>query len=298
MPNPLNILVTGANGFVGRHLIARLRTYPQYEVFGLDHRPGAAIPLLKPNHFFEQNIAQSFQIHQNFDAVIHLAALNVTHVGQAAYEDYVRVNVDGTANLLKAVACRHFIFVSTAKVYLSSGRDIDEQSPLDPQGDYARSKLAAEEVVERLGKNRCVTIVRPVNIVGPGQAEKALLPVLFAQAWAGQPLNIFAPQETRLQLLALSDLLEAFDGLLNITPSRLEKINLSGLDAWTLFDIASEVIRLTGSTSTTQLNTDRAPAFSRVSSAKAKALLGWEARLGIKNILQDIYEASHNQRHA
>ena len=185
-----SVLVTGANGFVGRALVQRLIA-DGHMVSGLDMAPD---PVLVPGlqRFYAQDIGLPFDIAQPFDFVFHLAARNITHVGALDYAELQRVNVAGAQNVMRAVTAPDFVFMSTSKVYQQAGQPIDESSPTAPLADYERSKLEAEHALAALFAGQRLTIFRAVNIVGRGQAEKALVPVLFANAYAGRSLDIFA----------------------------------------------------------------------------------------------------------
>ena len=97
-----SVLVTGANGFVGRALVQRLIA-SGHKVSALDTAPDPAPP---PGlqRFYPQDIGLPFEIAEPFDFVFHLAARNITHVGAVDYAELQRVNVTGSENVLRAVA--------------------------------------------------------------------------------------------------------------------------------------------------------------------------------------------------
>ena len=171
----MNILVTGANGFIGRRLSSRLINGPK----------GPSRPLL-----LSQDISKPFFIKRPFDFVIHLAAYNITNVGAKDAGLYTAVNVEGTRTFITSCSYERFIYLSTTKVYKNEGLPITEDSPLDPQGAYEQSKLKAEEVCRDHFKKESLVILRSVNVMGWGQAPKAVLPVFFQKAKANQPLDI------------------------------------------------------------------------------------------------------------
>ena len=104
----MNILVTGASGFIGRALVQALAQHP-YNIFGLaSGKNGRNFDGSLVKDFFVQDIRQPFKLSQSFDYVFHLAALNITHVGRADVREYDCVNVRGTENLLKAVTAKKF----------------------------------------------------------------------------------------------------------------------------------------------------------------------------------------------
>ncbi len=284
----MNILITGVNGFIGKALVRGL-VQDGHGVFGLDHTKGDGHPKDGGlRSFFLQDITQPFHIEDSFDYVFHLAALNVTHIGKAEYQRYHQVNVVGTENLIKAVKTKKFVLMSTAKVYRKEGPVIDEQSPLGPAEDYEKSKLAAEEVCRRHLKSDRLIVLRPVNIVGPGQANKAVLPVFFARAISGQLIHVFAPRSAAVHLLYIDDVVDAFRKILE----RKEVsgiFNLVSLDTISLEDLSREIVRITGSSSFLDFTNNTKAVDIFMVSRYAKKEIGWEPRLSSRDIIKKYY---------
>ncbi len=280
--NVKKILVTGANGFIGKVLSRRLIKLG-HEVFGLARSQAGAVAGFKK--FFSQDITQSFALKEDFDFVFHLAAHNVTHVGEQARKIYNQVNVKGTRNVIKAVNTRHFVFLSTAKVYCEQGKPIRENSPLLPLYDYEKSKLAAEIICAKEISPKKLIIFRPVNIVGKGQAEKGVIPVFLKKAKAGETLEVLGSCFAVLQYLYVEDAVDAFlkvieddkiSGIYNLSSGR---ISLGEL-AFTIKDIcqAKSEIRFINSVPIK---------FSEVLSSKIEKALGWKAKTTINKILEE-----------
>lgn len=192
----MRILMTGASGFVGRHLAPRLVS-SGHDVTklkrGTDAGQGAeASPevitgpsdfaALRPDHVAD---------HPPFDAVIHLAALNPDRGRGETSNDHalIRANRDGSLALFRVVeahGARHFVFLSTANVHAPSDRPIDEASPIAPLDAYARSKAMAETALLAAAKTSRtrLTILRPAPVYGEGgRGMIALLKRLAASPW-------------------------------------------------------------------------------------------------------------------
>jgi UDP-glucose 4-epimerase len=143
------ILVTGSSGYIGRHLVHMLNE--DYEVTGLDIK---YVPQLG-KYFIEQDINNMICLDEQYDTVIHLAAL--VNVGDSMKWPmcYYQTNVGGTLNVMERVSYDNFIFAST-------GAAVDAISP------YALSKKATESMVRNYctlnGKGR--TIFRFYNVIG------------------------------------------------------------------------------------------------------------------------------------
>jgi len=267
----MNILVTGASGFIGRRVSSRLKA-KGHQVTSL------SFDLTKP-----------FSLSDSFDFVIHLAAYNITNVGSKNEDLYMAVNVEGTRHLLKAVHAKKFIYMSTVKVYKNEGMGLTEDSPVGPQGAYEQSKLNAEEMCRTLLKKESLVILRSVNVIGWGQAPKAVLPVFFQKAKAGQPLDIIGSPQALMQFVYVEDLIDAIEAI--ITHDEAAGIfNIAHEDPISLEQLARAIIALTHSSSVLNvINTGSGTLFSPVICHKVYQQLGWKAKTGLMKILEHYY---------
>ncbi len=187
MAAPL-LLVTGAGGFVGRHVLAQAETAGWRTVrFAGDVLDPAA-----------WNAAPG-----GVTAVIHLAAV-LCRSRMIAPEDAARVervNVEGTAAACRFCAARgaRLVFASTAGVYASSPAPLAETAPTAPANAYARSKLAAEDICRENARLQGLTgvIARLFNVYGPFQSGPMLLPTVLEALLAGLPVSLRAPLSLR-----------------------------------------------------------------------------------------------------
>ena len=177
----MKVLVTGATGFLGRRLVPTL-VQEGHEVSILTHAKTDLFHRHNIETTYEVDLRSPFCINETFDFIFHLAAYNVTHVGDANSPDYYGVNVEGTKRVLDSINYGNFVYFSTAKLYKSTDGVIDEQTKLDTSNYYEESKLQGELICF----NRCTTnslyIFRSVNIAGQGQQMKALIPICWTRA--------------------------------------------------------------------------------------------------------------------
>ncbi len=169
----MRVLVTGATGFLGGHLIEEMAKGPHVPVCahrkGSDTRKIDALGLEKV--VFDLTDRDSMlQALKGVDAVVHLAAY-YTFTGKK--EIYDRVNVKGTGDLLEAckeAGVQRFLYCSSTEAMgpIASPPG-DEDSPLNPQYEYGRSKARAEELVRSSGLDW--TILRPSGIYGPSNVD-------------------------------------------------------------------------------------------------------------------------------
>jgi GDP-4-dehydro-6-deoxy-D-mannose reductase len=210
----VRVLVTGANGFLGRRVVEALRAAGatpvalSLEPGGLDKgvesvavdirdRPAltAAVTRLEPR------------------AIVHLAALS--HVGASWQRpaDYFAVNFLGTENVLTAAAGRRVLFASSAEVYGAvpeSEQPLDEERPLAPRSPYALTKAAAERLAHGAG----AVTMRLFNLVGAGQATDFALPSFADQlaaiaAGEREPVLRVGSLEMRRDFVAVADAVRA-----------------------------------------------------------------------------------------
>jgi len=284
----LKILVTGANGFIGKAFLKALQKRED-DIYALDVQSNNLPEGFASQNYYQQDISQQFTLDQDFDFVFHLAAYNITHVGAQDEDLYQRINVQGTKHLIESTKIRNLIFLSTVKVYEPEGKPMVEDSPLGPPNLYGRSKLEAEKICREHFKGEQLCIFRPANIVGPGQDEKAVIPVLFKKAMAGEPLEIFAPKETYLQLLYVDDVIQLFIRIVEMGGTD-GVFNLYSSDKISLGDLAHEIVKICDSNSSIDFTSTDDALFSEMTSKKLKDTFDWSAQTNIIDILKNYHQ--------
>lgn len=161
MTEPSRILITGHNGYLGSVMVPLLQQ-AGYQVVGLDTGYFRACTLGVDNSSVPEITKDLRAIEpsdlQGFDAVIHLAALSNDPIGNLNADWTRQINADGTlrlAAMAKAAGIRRFLFSSSCIMYgMSEAEVVDENSPLAPQTEYARSKVVAEDALRALADDR------------------------------------------------------------------------------------------------------------------------------------------------
>lgn len=210
------ILVTGAGGFVGRHLVERLAK-DGGEVRGLvraGDAAGTGAPRATGWSPYAGDLADPPSLQaaaRDTGLIYHLASRNDPGFGDPA--GVFRANAVGTVNVLEAArtAGARVVLVSTSHVLGRPARlPAAEDLPPDPRSPYAASKVAAEALGRCYGT--CygleVSIVRPFNIYGPGQIADAVVPTILRQALAGGPIRVRALGPRR-DFVFVADLVDA-----------------------------------------------------------------------------------------
>ena len=193
------VLVTGAGGFIGSHLIeallekgADIRAFVKYNGRNdwgmLSDLPAES---QKSIEVISGNICDPFFVRKavhGCDYVFHLAALIGIPYSYVAPSDYVSVNVQGTVNILQACydeRTPRVIHTSTSETYGTARYiPIDEKHPMQGQSPYSASKIGADKMVEAYFRSfeLPVVTVRPFNTFGPRQSARAFIPTAITQA--------------------------------------------------------------------------------------------------------------------
>ena len=197
------IFVTGADGFIGSHLVEALIKknykvkalvyYNSFNSFGwldkIDERSKKKIEIITGD-IRDYNTIKSCL--NNCESVINLAALIGIPYSYRSPKSYFDTNVEGTLNILQAakdLKIGKIIHTSTSEVYgTPKYLPIDETHPLNAQSPYAASKISADQLALSFYKSFStpVSIVRPFNTFGPRQSARAIIPTIIIQILAGR----------------------------------------------------------------------------------------------------------------
>jgi NAD dependent epimerase/dehydratase len=206
------VLVTGADGFIGSHLVehllecgAEVRAFVYYNSFNswgwldeADPRVRATIEVFAGDVRDPHGVRTALR---GCDVVMHLAALIAIPYSYHSPDTYVDTNVKGTLNVLQAareLGVERVVHTSTSEVYGTARYvPIDEEHPLQAQSPYSASKIGADQMATSFHRAFAtpVATIRPFNTYGPRQSARAVIPTIIAQLASGA---------SRVQLGALS----------------------------------------------------------------------------------------------
>ena len=196
MNNFKNVLVTGADGFIGSHLVElliskgiKVRALSQYNSFNnwgwLED-----VVCLNDLEVVSGDVRDPFyckEIMRDVDCVFHLAALIAIPYSYTAPQSYVETNMTGTLNICQAakeLGGIRVIHTSTSEVFGTAQYvPIDENHPLQPQSPYSASKIGADAMAMSYFNafELPLTIARPFNTYGPRQSARAVIPTIISQ---------------------------------------------------------------------------------------------------------------------
>ncbi|GAB4573873.1 MAG: SDR family NAD(P)-dependent oxidoreductase [Anaerolineae bacterium] len=212
--NNRRVLVTGAGGFVGSHLVehlqdsgAQVRCFIRYNS---ENRYGMLQDLAPERLDALEIIAGDLrdgeavrQAAEGVDAILHLGALIAIPYSYLHPREVIETNVMGTLNVLMAardLEIGRVVHTSTSEVYGTAQYvPIDEKHPLQGQSPYSASKIAADKIVESFHAsfNLPVVTIRPFNIFGPRQSARAVIPTIIKQALTGDEVHLGTTSPTR-----------------------------------------------------------------------------------------------------
>ena len=164
----MKILLTGGNGFIGKHLLSELGNF-EYKVVSL-----------KSNILDELTLRKEIE-NIDFDVVVHLAGLShvTSHSPSLIYE----TNVIGSQNLISAIEknfeSKRIFIASTCHIYASSNNPISETFLFNPKSHYAASKLAMEFICKNTASRNIIVSLRLFNSIGMGQKKNFFTPKIF-----------------------------------------------------------------------------------------------------------------------
>ena len=254
------VLVTGADGFIGSHLVELLvdrgydvRAFVFYNSFNtwgwLDTFPKEKLDKIE---IFAGDVRDPNGVKEamtGVDTVFHLAALIAIPFSYHSPDSYVDTNVKGTLNILQAarqLGTERILITSTSEVYGTAQYvPIDENHPLQGQSPYSATKIGADKIAESFYRsfNLPVTIVRPFNTFGPRQSARAVIPTIITQLLSGK-------KEIKLGSLTptrdFNFVKDTANGFLQIALSKDtigEVVNIATQNEISIKDLADELIR-------------------------------------------------------
>lgn len=256
----MRILITGGAGFQGSHLAERWL------------KAGHEVTLLNTiSEDAESNIA-SFgdrvsvvwgsvtdpeiveKTVRDHDVVVHMAARINVDESLTDPRSFLDVNIGGTLNVLEAVrkSAARLIHASTCEVYgYGQQSPLSEQAELNPYSPYAASKAGADRMCFAFHRSFGVdvTILRPSNVYGPRQkagAGGAVIPIFASLAASGKPLKVFGTGEQRREYIHVSDLVTAYDLVLNRSDLAGATVNIGSGETPSIKEIASFIAERSG----------------------------------------------------
>lgn len=242
----MRIVLTGATGFIGRHLLPVLAE--RHEVTAV----ARVVPDVRPDvRWVQADLASDLDasaLPASVDAIVHLAQSRHYKEFPERAEDIFAVNVQGTFRLLeyaRRAGASHFLFTSTGGVYGHGSEHMSETHPVSPIDFYLRSKYAAELLITNYESLMRTIVFRLFFVYGPDQ-QRMLIPTLRDRVLADEEVRIDGDPGVRINPIHVADAARAFEPALALDHGAI--VNIAGQEAVTL----TELVELIGAVSARQ----------------------------------------------
>lgn len=307
------ILITGADGFIGSHLVealleegANIRAFCYYNSFNswgwIDTFPAKVKSQLE---IFTGDIRDAGSVRtamKDIEVVFHLAALIAIPYSYYSPESYIDTNIMGTLNILQAAKDFHterVLITSTSEVYGTAQYvPIDEFHPKQGQSPYSATKIGADAIAESFYRsfNIPATIVRPFNTYGPRQSARAVIPTIITQLLQGKEVIRLGALDPTRDLLFVRDTAQAFISIAKAENTIGEEINIATNTEVSIGELAQKIIDKINSKATIISEEIRLrPKKSEVerllgSNKKIRSLTSWQPSISLECGLEETIE--------
>jgi NAD dependent epimerase/dehydratase len=316
------VLVTGADGFIGSHLVellhargAQVRALALYNSFNSwgwleDTNCLAEVEVVtgdvRDPHFCKKLL-------KDVEVVFNLAALIAIPYSYAAPDSYIDTNVKGALHICQAAleqGARRVVQVSTSEVYGTALYvPIDEAHPLQPQSPYSASKIGADALALSFfhAFNLPVTIARPFNTYGPRQSARAVIPTIISQISAGEKSIRLGDTRPTRDFNFVGDTCRGMLALAECDAALGETVNIGSNHEVSIGDLFALICELMASDAQTVQEDQRLrPTGSEVmrlwcDNAKIRALTGFEPQVelreGLRRTIEWFQDPAHLHRY-
>lgn len=268
----MKCLVTGGDGFIGSRIVEKLNC--------------ESYDLKSSNDILDENNLRGAL--KDVDIVFHTAAKISVPESQEKPEEYRKVNVEGTKNIVKLSDAK-IIFSSSAAVYGEYDRKVSENDDLNPESNYAQNKIDGEQIVS--GSNGIS--LRYFNVYGPGQSKEyaGVISIFIQQALKNEDIIIYGDGNQERDFVYVDDVVDANIAAMNYSGN--EKIfNIASGNSVKIKDLAEKIIELCNSKSKILYQKPRNGdiIYSCADVSKAESELNWSAKIDLETGLKKTIE--------
>jgi len=307
------VLVTGADGFIGSHLVeglleegCQVKAFVFYNSFNswgwLDHLPKEKKDAIE---IFMGDIRDPNGAREAMKGraiIFHLAALIGIPFSYHSPDSYVDTNIKGTLNILQAardLSCERVIVTSTSEVYGTAlFVPIKEDHPRQGQSPYAATKIAADYMAESFHKsfNVPVVVARPFNTYGPRQSARAVIPTIITQLLTGKTEIKLGAVHTTRDFVFVEDTVQGFIEIAKAKDAIGEEINIATKTEISMGELAQKLIQIINPRARVVMDDQRMrPTNSEVErlmgdNAKIKQLTRWQPKYSFDQGLTETIE--------
>lgn len=308
------VLVTGAGGFIGSHLVEQLtragasvRAMVRYngrsDIGALAHIDPEIRDALEIVH---SDVTDPYAVRRHVagaETVFHLAALIAIPHSYSAPGSYVATNVSGTLNVLEAVrdlGVARMVHTSTSEVYGTARyTPIDEEHPLQAQSPYSATKIGADGLAESFHRafGTPVAIIRPFNTYGPRQSARAVIPTIATQVVSGRPSISLGDLRPIRDLTYVEDTVRGFLAVARSDEAVGKVTNIGSGVGISIGDLAQLIAELAGRPDTpvvedrSRFRPPQSEVFELIADAsRATERCGWRAHVSLREGVARVIE--------
>ena len=297
------VLVTGAGGFIGGHLVellvregASVRALVRYNsrnergtLDWIDEGVAADVDVQLGELRDVESVERAID---GTEVVFHLAAQIAIPYSYVNARDYFETNVLGSLNVAQAAlrhGVRRVVHTSPSEVYGTAQTvPITEDHPLEAQSPYSASKIGADKLMDSFHRSHGlpVTVLRPFNTFGPRQSARAVIPTIITQALAGDVVRL-GSTDPRRDLTYVEDTARGFVAAARTEAAVGRTVQLGTGEAISVGEIVGRVAAILGKELTVETDEARVrPSQSEVQlllsdPSRARELLAWRPTIGI-----------------
>ncbi|MBN1995832.1 MAG: SDR family NAD(P)-dependent oxidoreductase [Anaerolineae bacterium] len=256
----VSVLVTGAGGFIGSHLVerlaregARVRAFVRYNSRGdvglLNELPAALLQKVEVVAGDLRDSEAVYAVVKDVEVVFHLGALIAIPYSYLHPREVIETNIMGTLNVLMAareLGTPRLIHTSTSEVYgTAQYTPIDERHPLQGQSPYSASKIGADKIVESFYRSFGVPVatLRPFNTYGPRQSARAIIPTIITQALTRNQIRLGSLEPVR-DFTYVTDTVEGFLRLAGCEAAFGQEVNIGLGQGVSIGNLARQVLQI------------------------------------------------------
>jgi len=306
------VLVTGAGGFIGSHLVERLikeecnvKVFLRYNSEGkIGRLEELSVEDLNKIEVLRGDLSNFGIVKKSVkgaDIIFHLGALISIPYSYENPREYIKTNTIGTLNILEAAkeeGVKKIIITSTSEVYGTAlYSPVDEKHPLQAQSPYAASKISADKFAESfyLSYGLPVSIIRPFNTYGPRQSVRAVIPTIIYQALTKEKVRMGSLKPKR-DFLYVEDNVNGYIKIAKSDNVTGEVINIGTGKTTSIGEIVDIIRQLIGKnfevgTDETKIRPEKSEVKLLIcDNSKAKERIGWEPQTSLRDGLKKTIE--------
>jgi nucleoside-diphosphate-sugar epimerase len=306
----MNILVTGAAGYLGARVIQTLLGNREHRLLALVRRQDKFQRLFRWCQADNQrlipvqgDIGQLQRLPPDIDTIIHTAAFRFDNDP----DETKKVNIEGTANLLRLAAdsrAKRFIFTSSQSVYGMKGAPWSEEAKPDPQTVYAKTKYAAEQLIQKDKGAMDFVILRFSRLYGVSlfMRWEELIGKFARLVRDGQPLPVHGDGRQRFDLLHIKDAAQCLLRLLQIYPRGWNNVyNIGSGGSVSLNELVEHLSKIAAELGLPPVKIERqpemvsnSPRHLELNIGHARDELGWSPRHTLPEVLREYLKGAMN----